>query len=70
MVVSSFSVEEKETALENVPAEETEDNDRPRSDSSMDGLCGSSKLWIGKDYCNFIVKDFANLDDPYQGMHM
>lgn len=25
---------------------------------------GSAKYWIGKDYCNFIVKDFTNLDAP------
>ncbi|CAG0879735.1 unnamed protein product [Cyprideis torosa] len=29
-------------------------------------LKGSSKLWIGKDYVNFIVKDFCNLDAPFQ----
>lgn len=26
---------------------------------------GNSKLWIGKDYTNFIVKDFNNLDLPF-----
>lgn len=24
-----------------------------------------AKYWIGKDYCNFIVKDFQNLDSPF-----
>lgn len=28
-------------------------------------LNGSAKYWIGKDYCNFIVKDFTNLDAPF-----
>lgn len=28
---------------------------------------GNSKLWIGKDYTNFIVKDFTNLDLPFVG---
>lgn len=28
---------------------------------------GNSKLWIGKDYTNFIVKDFNNLDLPFVG---
>lgn len=28
-------------------------------------LQGSSKLWIGKDYCNFIIKDFDNLKTPF-----
>ncbi|XP_058829828.1 phospholipase D2 [Topomyia yanbarensis] len=26
---------------------------------------GQAKFWIGKDYINFIVKDFSNLDMPY-----
>lgn len=29
---------------------------------------GSTKLWIGKDYTNFIVKDFDNLESPYQDL--
>lgn len=33
----------------------------------VQGLNGSAKLWIGKDYTNFIVKDFDNLDLPFQG---
>lgn len=32
------------------------------------GLQGSTKLWIGKDYTNFIHKDFVKLDDPFTGM--
>lgn len=31
-------------------------------------LNGMSKLWLGKDYTNFIVKDFNNLDSPYQDL--
>lgn len=31
----------------------------------LDSLNGSSKLWVGKDYVNFIVKDFNNLDSPF-----
>lgn len=34
---------------------------------SMVGLHGNAKFWMGKDYTNFIVKDFNNLDRPYQG---
>ncbi|XP_014232157.1 phospholipase D2 [Trichogramma pretiosum] len=29
---------------------------------------GGAKLWIGKDYTNFIVKDFNNLESPYQDL--
>ncbi|KAJ3657730.1 hypothetical protein Zmor_009514 [Zophobas morio] len=31
----------------------------------LETLNGSSKLWVGKDYVNFIVKDFNNLDSPF-----
>jgi hypothetical protein len=40
------------------------------TESSKDGLEGieaNSKLWIGKDYTNFIVKDLYNLDLPFVG---
>lgn len=30
------------------------------------GLQGSSKLWFGKDYANFLLRDFRNLDQPFQ----
>lgn len=29
------------------------------------GVSGASKLWFGKDYANFIVKDFANVNQPF-----
>ncbi|XP_064594574.1 phospholipase D1-like [Liolophura sinensis] len=29
------------------------------------GLEGTSKLWLGKDYVNFIFKDFENLHQPF-----
>lgn len=28
----------------------------------------SYKLWLGKDYCNFIAKDFVDLDKPFDGL--
>lgn len=31
-----------------------------------DSLEGGSKLWMGKDYVNFIKKDFSDLHKPYQ----
>ena len=30
------------------------------------GLQGSSKLWFGKDYANFLLRDFRNLHQPFQ----
>ncbi|CAH2091665.1 unnamed protein product [Euphydryas editha] len=32
---------------------------------ALEGIEGNSKLWIGKDYVNFIVKDFNSLDMPF-----
>lgn len=32
------------------------------------GLQGDPKLWIGKDYTNFIVKDFEHLHKPFQDL--
>ena len=31
------------------------------------GLEGSSKLWIGKDYVNFIHKDPVDVHNPFEG---
>lgn len=31
----------------------------------LEDLDGSAKFWMGKDYVNFIVKDFTNLDSPF-----
>uniref|UniRef100_A0A914WDE3 phospholipase D n=1 Tax=Plectus sambesii TaxID=2011161 RepID=A0A914WDE3_9BILA len=28
-------------------------------------MVGSGKIWLGKDYCNFVHKDFVDLDMPY-----
>jgi phospholipase D1/2 len=28
-------------------------------------LSGQAKFWIGKDYCNFILKDFTELNQPF-----
>lgn len=38
-----------------------------KTKDALEGLEGNSKLWIGKDYTNFIVKDFTNLDLPFVG---
>lgn len=39
-----------------------------KHDELVNSLDGQAKYWIGKDYCNFIIKDFENLDLPYVGM--
>ncbi len=36
--------------------------------SELDELDASgTKVWVGKDYCNFIYKDFVDLDKPFAG---
>lgn len=34
----------------------------------LDDIPGPNKFWLGKDYINFIVKDFHNLDNPFQDL--
>lgn len=36
----------------------------PYQTEILNNLNGQAKLWIGKDYTNFIMKDFSNLDAP------
>lgn len=38
------------------------------SNCMPNGLAGCAKFWVGKDYTNFIVKDFNNLELPYQDL--
>lgn len=35
--------------------------------NTLEDIDGNSKLWIGKDYANFIVKDFTKLNQPFVG---
>jgi hypothetical protein len=42
-------------------------NNEFSSATNLSELSGMAKYWVGKDYTNFIVKDFTNLDLPYQG---
>ncbi|CAF0776017.1 unnamed protein product [Rotaria sp. Silwood1] len=37
-----------------------------KSTTNQLGLQGSSKMWFGKDYANFLLRDFRNLDQPFQ----
>lgn len=37
-----------------------------KSAANQLGLQGSSKMWFGKDYANFLLRDFRNLDQPFQ----
>ena len=31
------------------------------------GIGGATKLWVGKDYVNYIHKDFVEVDLPFNG---
>lgn len=44
-----------------------EDPSQKYTDPMVETLTGQAKLWIGKDYCNFIYKDFINLELPHDG---
>ncbi|XP_011168576.2 phospholipase D2 isoform X2 [Solenopsis invicta] len=51
--------------------DEDEENKLAPTKSSDTVDCGfksTTKLWIGKDYTNFIVKDFNDLERPYQDL--
>lgn len=39
-----------------------------KSEDILSDLPAAAKLWLGKDYTNFIVKDFDNLEMPYQDL--
>nr|CAD7571905.1 unnamed protein product [Timema californicum] len=41
----------------------------PKGETPVPGFSAAlPKYWLGKDYTNFIVKDFNNLDSPYQDL--
>nr|CAD7265320.1 unnamed protein product [Timema shepardi] len=41
----------------------------PKGETPIPGFSAAlPKYWLGKDYTNFIVKDFNNLDSPYQDL--
>lgn len=33
-------------------------------------LVGDTRFWHGKDYCNFVYKDWIQLDKPFDGKHI
>lgn len=34
------------------------------------GLMGNTRFWHGKDYCNFVHKDWIQLDKPFDGEYL
>ncbi|CAG5875226.1 unnamed protein product [Menidia menidia] len=60
-------------ATEEQPSAEVTDNgvaDGQKTDDpaqqAPDNLTGNTKLWLGKDYSNFIAKDWVQLDRPFE----
>ncbi|XP_018355284.1 PREDICTED: phospholipase D2 isoform X2 [Trachymyrmex septentrionalis] len=52
-------------------ADTDESIDLSVSEDTVDYICSlqpTTKLWLGKDYTNFIVKDFNDLERPYQDL--
>ncbi|XP_018370559.1 PREDICTED: phospholipase D2 isoform X2 [Trachymyrmex cornetzi] len=52
-------------------ADTDENIDLSVSEDTVDYICNvqpTTKLWLGKDYTNFIVKDFNDLERPYQDL--
>uniref|UniRef100_A0A7N6ANZ8 Phospholipase n=1 Tax=Anabas testudineus TaxID=64144 RepID=A0A7N6ANZ8_ANATE len=39
---------------------------RKTAEQNSDDLTGNTKLWLGKDYNNFITKDWVQLDKPFE----
>ncbi|XP_077365786.1 phospholipase D1-like [Festucalex cinctus] len=46
---------------QDVTGGEAEQNPQPDDDD----LCGNTRFWHGKDYCNFVHKDWIELDKPF-----
>lgn len=44
---------------------ELPEQDEPDNKVELDG---QAKLWVGKDYTNFIFKDFSELDSPFNDL--
>lgn len=38
-----------------------------QSEQNPNDLTENAKLWLGKDYSNFIRKDWVQLDKPFEG---
>nr|XP_057916251.1 phospholipase D1-like [Doryrhamphus excisus] len=49
--------------------DELDDEDRNEAErnlqSDVGDLCGNTRFWHGKDYCNFVHKDWIELDKPF-----
>lgn len=39
-----------------------------QAEQDSNDLMGNTKLWLGKDYNNFIKKDWVQLDRPFEGI--
>lgn len=65
VICHTESLPEQDTAAADHP-EPSETNNQDKEDPP--DLMGNSKLWLGKDYSNFIRKDWVQLDRPFEGI--
>ncbi|KAL1509537.1 hypothetical protein ABEB36_004252 [Hypothenemus hampei] len=55
----------KPNTPDNIDESKNEEDQQQTPEQLIETLDGSAKFWVGKDYVNFIVKDFTNLDSPF-----
>ncbi|XP_068085998.1 phospholipase D1 isoform X2 [Anabrus simplex] len=68
---NNSDTKEEDPSKESLTASDKNHHEQLQSRSSslaVEGLEGMAKFWMGKDYTNFIVKDFTNLELPYQDL--
>ncbi|XP_072230639.1 phospholipase D2 [Leuresthes tenuis] len=58
----------EEQPLEDVKDNGVADGQKPdkSTEQAPDDLTGNTKLWLGKDYSNFITRDWVELDKPFE----
>uniref|UniRef100_W5M509 Phospholipase n=1 Tax=Lepisosteus oculatus TaxID=7918 RepID=W5M509_LEPOC len=62
--IMSLNMSEENTAVTFAICQ-VEDTSSLRSHISSNELCGEARFWHGKDYCNFILKDWVKLNKPF-----
>lgn len=50
-----------------VPVLSTAAESAQNTQADVVGLLGNTRFWHGKDYCNFVHKDWIQLDKPFDG---
>ncbi|XP_042194903.1 phospholipase D1 isoform X2 [Callorhinchus milii] len=56
---------EHSDSMSSIDSTENKRGSRSSLQSGMGDLVGQSRFWHGKDYCNFVFKDWIQLDKPF-----